>query len=246
MRQFLDKASGIVAAVKKILRRTKHDHIGLLGSRNHRLARDRLPASGRTASAGTQQQLQFPYDASARRRIDRLLRLGSEDPVTQAIHASQQHVGAFGSCLCRTLTETVQHGFHLVRQFGDDAKSQATRGPLQRMYCAENAIQGFLAVPMLFEPQQSLLHAIKAFEALGKEGCVKTGKINEVLGGKPNILVQILKEPIAAKGPRLSCEISLPGRFIVITPFNDIVAVSRKIHSADERKRLHKIIEAIK
>lgn len=75
---------------------------------------------------------------------------------------------------------------------------------------------------------------------------VKTGKINEVLSGKPNILVQILKEPIAAKGPRLSCEISLPGRFVVITPFNDIVAVSRKIHSSDERKRLQKIIEAIK
>lgn len=75
---------------------------------------------------------------------------------------------------------------------------------------------------------------------------VKTGKINEVLNGKPNILVQILKEPIAAKGPRLSCEISLPGRFVVITPFNDIVAVSRKIHSSEERKRLQKIIEAIK
>ena len=43
---------------------------------------------------------------------------------------------------------------------------------------------------------------------------VKTGKINEVLAGKPNVLVQILKEPIAAKGPRLSCEISLPGRFV--------------------------------
>jgi ribonuclease G len=75
---------------------------------------------------------------------------------------------------------------------------------------------------------------------------VKTGKINEVLSGKPNILVQILKEPIAAKGPRLSCEVSLPGRFVVITPFNDIVAVSRKIHSSDERKRLQKIVEAIK
>jgi ribonuclease G len=75
---------------------------------------------------------------------------------------------------------------------------------------------------------------------------IKTGKINEVLSGKPNILVQILKEPIAAKGPRLSCEISLPGRFVVITPFNDIVAVSRKIHSGDERKRLQKIVEAIK
>lgn len=75
---------------------------------------------------------------------------------------------------------------------------------------------------------------------------IKTGKINEVLGQKPNILVQILKEPIAAKGPRLSCEISLPGRFVVVTPFNDVIAVSRKIHSSEERKRLHKIVESIK
>ncbi len=75
---------------------------------------------------------------------------------------------------------------------------------------------------------------------------IKTGKINEVLNGKPNVLVQILKEPIAAKGPRLSCEISLPGRFVVVTPFNEIVAVSKKIHSAEERKRLQKIVEAIR
>jgi ribonuclease G len=75
---------------------------------------------------------------------------------------------------------------------------------------------------------------------------VKTGKINEVLSGKPNVLVQILKEPIAAKGPRLSCEISLPGRFVVVTPFNNVVAVSRKIHSGEERKRLQKIVEAVK
>lgn len=75
---------------------------------------------------------------------------------------------------------------------------------------------------------------------------IKTGKINEVLSGKPNVLVQILKEPIAAKGPRLSCEISIPGRFVVLTPFSDIVAVSKKIHSSDERKRLQKIIEGVK
>ena len=75
---------------------------------------------------------------------------------------------------------------------------------------------------------------------------IKTGKINEVLGHRPNVLVQILKEPIAAKGPRLSCEISLPGRFVVLTPFNDIIAVSRKIHSSDERRRLQKIVESIK
>lgn len=75
---------------------------------------------------------------------------------------------------------------------------------------------------------------------------VKTGKITEVLSGKPHILVQILKEPIAAKGPRLSCELSLPGRYIVITPFNNIVAVSKKIHSSEERKRLQKIVEAVR
>ncbi len=75
---------------------------------------------------------------------------------------------------------------------------------------------------------------------------IKTGKINEVLSGKPNVLVQILKEPIAAKGPRLTCEISLPGRFVVVTPFNNVVAVSRKIHSGEERKRLQKIVEAVK
>lgn len=75
---------------------------------------------------------------------------------------------------------------------------------------------------------------------------VKTGKISEILSGKPNVLVQILKEPIAAKGPRLTCELSLAGRYVVVTPFSDVVAVSRKIHSSDERKRLQKIIEAVK
>jgi len=74
----------------------------------------------------------------------------------------------------------------------------------------------------------------------------KTGKITEVLQHRPEVLVQILKEPISSKGPRLSCEISLPGRFLVLTPFNDVVAVSRKIHSADERKRLQRIVESIK
>lgn len=75
---------------------------------------------------------------------------------------------------------------------------------------------------------------------------VKTGKISEVLNGKPTLLVQILKEPIAAKGPRLSCELSLAGRFIVLTPFNEIVAVSKKIHSGEERKRLQKMMDAIR
>lgn len=75
---------------------------------------------------------------------------------------------------------------------------------------------------------------------------VKTGKIADVASSKPTILVQILKEPISSKGPRISGEISLPGRFIVVTPFNNFVNVSRKIHSTEERKRLQRIIESIK
>ncbi len=75
---------------------------------------------------------------------------------------------------------------------------------------------------------------------------VKTGKVTDIMQGKPEVLVQILKEPISSKGPRLSCEISLPGRFVVVTPFNDFVSISRKIHAADERKRLQRIVEAIK
>ncbi|HTN45104.1 MAG TPA: Rne/Rng family ribonuclease [Flavipsychrobacter sp.] len=75
---------------------------------------------------------------------------------------------------------------------------------------------------------------------------LKSGKITDTIPGKPEVLVQILKEPISSKGPRLSCEISIPGRFVVMTPFNNVVAISRKIHSADERKRLQRIIESIK
>jgi ribonuclease G len=74
----------------------------------------------------------------------------------------------------------------------------------------------------------------------------KNGHITDITQGKPNVLVQILKEPISSKGPRISCEISLPGRFIVVTPFNNFVNVSRKIQSTEERKRLQRIIESIK
>ncbi len=74
---------------------------------------------------------------------------------------------------------------------------------------------------------------------------IKTGKIDQVLGKKQNILVQVLKEPISTKGPRLSCEITIPGRFLVLTPFTEIVAVSKKIANSDERKRLRTLVESI-
>ncbi len=79
-----------------------------------------------------------------------------------------------------------------------------------------------------------------------EEDNLKNGKIEQVFPKYTNVLVQVLKEPISSKGPRLSCEITIPGRFLVITPFSDSVAVSKKIANADERKRLKLLIESIK
>ncbi|HMR87828.1 MAG TPA: Rne/Rng family ribonuclease [Saprospiraceae bacterium] len=74
----------------------------------------------------------------------------------------------------------------------------------------------------------------------------KTGKIDQVFDKNTHVLVQVLKEPISTKGPRLSCELTLPGRYVVLTPFSEIVAVSKKIASAEERKRLKVLVESIK
>ena len=75
---------------------------------------------------------------------------------------------------------------------------------------------------------------------------IKTGKIDQVLNKKQPVLVQILKEPISTKGPRLSCEITIPGRYLVLSPFSNVVAVSKKIGNADERKRLQRLVESIR
>lgn len=74
----------------------------------------------------------------------------------------------------------------------------------------------------------------------------KNGKIDEVLERRKPILVQILKEPISTKGPRLTCEITIPGRYMVLTPFNKGVSVSKKISNSDERARLKFLIKSIK
>ncbi|MEZ4885788.1 MAG: Rne/Rng family ribonuclease [Chitinophagales bacterium] len=75
---------------------------------------------------------------------------------------------------------------------------------------------------------------------------VKTGKVTDVLEKRDVVLVQVLKEPISSKGPRLSCEVTLAGRFMVLVPFSDAVAVSRKIKQSEERERLKVLIENVK
>lgn len=73
----------------------------------------------------------------------------------------------------------------------------------------------------------------------------KEGSISDVLKQGQDILVQIAKEPISTKGPRLTSEISIAGRFLVLMPFSDKVSVSTKIKSAEERLRLKQLLQSI-
>ncbi len=74
----------------------------------------------------------------------------------------------------------------------------------------------------------------------------KEGLITDVLQVGQEVLVQIAKEPISTKGPRLSAEISFAGRFMVLIPFINRVSVSQKIKSREERARLRQLIQSIK
>lgn len=74
----------------------------------------------------------------------------------------------------------------------------------------------------------------------------KSGKISDVLAVGQWVAVQVAKEPISTKGPRLTSELSIAGRNMVLMPFTDKVSVSQKIKSPEERKRLKRLIESIK
>lgn len=74
----------------------------------------------------------------------------------------------------------------------------------------------------------------------------KHGTITDVLQPGDQLLVQIVKEPISSKGPRLTTEISLTGRYMVLMPFGDKVSVSQKIKSTEEKIRLRQLIESIR
>lgn len=79
-----------------------------------------------------------------------------------------------------------------------------------------------------------------------EEPIAKDGKITEVLFKSDALLVQIVKEPISTKGPRLTSELSFPGRYLVLVPFSEAVSVSKKIASNAERSRLKKIVLQVK
>lgn len=74
----------------------------------------------------------------------------------------------------------------------------------------------------------------------------KDGSVQQTLTVGQEVLVQIVKEPISTKGPRLTAELSFAGRYLVLIPFGDKVSVSSKIKSGEERARLKQLIHSIK
>lgn len=74
----------------------------------------------------------------------------------------------------------------------------------------------------------------------------KVGKISDILTVGQWVAVQVAKEPISTKGPRLTSELSIAGRNLVLMPFSEKVSVSQKIKSPEERKRLKRLIESIR
>lgn len=74
----------------------------------------------------------------------------------------------------------------------------------------------------------------------------KYGNIEKVLAKDDSVILQITKEPISTKGPRISTQISLTGRFLVLIPFDKSVSISKKIANAEERERLKTLISSIK
>ena len=74
----------------------------------------------------------------------------------------------------------------------------------------------------------------------------KDGVITDALKANQSILVQIVKEPISTKGPRISSELSIAGRYLVLVPFSDRISISQKIESKEEKDRLKRLVQSIK
>ena len=74
----------------------------------------------------------------------------------------------------------------------------------------------------------------------------KHGTVTDLLRPGQELMVQIVKEPISSKGPRLTTEITLTGRYMVLIPFGDKISISQKIKTTEEKLRLRQLIESIR
>lgn len=99
-------------------------------------------------------------------------------------------------------------------------------------------------VKQVLDPKQKTLPQVSKTTLL--PDIDKHGTITDVVKPGDQLMVQIVKEPISSKGPRLTTEITLTGRYMVLIPFNDKVSISQKIKSTEEKLRLKQLIESIR
>lgn len=86
--------------------------------------------------------------------------------------------------------------------------------------------------------------SLKNFER--EQNTEKSGTVDQLLTIGDTVLLQIIKEPISTKGPRISAQISLTGRFLILIPFDNNISISKKIKDLEEKKRLRTLIESIR
>lgn len=104
-----------------------------------------------------------------------------------------------------------------------------------------NTLSGFIKQVQSDRKRMPVIHKTKQLPEIEKNGL-----LSDLLSTGQEILVQITKEPISTKGPRLTTEISIAGRFLVLIPFSDKVSISQKIKTEEERIRLKQLIQSIK
>mgnify|MGYP003337431931 FL=1 len=98
---------------------------------------------------------------------------------------------------------------------------------------------------------ESLTERVELVEAEGApapkpQKKITQGDIPKLYPPGSEVIVQVVKGPIGTKGPRITTNISIPGRFLVLMPFNPLRGISRKIENDKERQRLKKIIQRLK
>lgn len=106
-----------------------------------------------------------------------------------------------------------------------------------------NTLKNFLGT-CLSAPDKKKLPALQKMRT--EQDIDKEGTITDVLQSGQSVLVQIAKEPISTKGPRLASELSIAGRNLVLMPFANKVSVSQKIKSSEEKQRLRRLVQSIK
>lgn len=128
--------------------------------------------------------------------------------------------------------------FYIAHEEADQAAGNIYKGRV------ENVLPGMRAAFVNLGLEKNAFLYVDDAHAEDRE--TKSKAIQDVVRVGQDIVVQIVKEPIGNKGARVTTEISLPGRYLVLTPYSDIIGVSRRIDNERERERLRQIAEKIR